>query len=47
MTPNIFSKCTREMNLREKATLEFHTCDAPLLCWKLWGNNDSLKHIVA
>ena len=40
-------KCTREMKLREKATLEFHTCDAPLLCWKLWGNNDSLIHIVA
>ena len=35
------------MKLQEKATLEFHTCDAPLLCWKLWGNSDSLKHIVA
>ena len=36
-----------QMKVQEKATLEFHTCDAPLLCWKVRGNSDSLKRTVA
>ena len=45
-TPNLL-QVHLQMKLQEKATLEFHTCDAPLLCWKVRGNSDSLKRTVA
>ena len=45
-TPNLL-QVHLQMKLQEKATLEFHTCDAPLLCCKVRGNSDSLKHTVA
>ena len=40
-TPNLLLQVHLEVKLLEKATLDFHTCGKPLLCWKLWGNSDS------